>query len=101
MGYVKDILLNDDFDLLIENGDFVYGESDEQHLQLIALLEPGQLRYSPLTGLSLFQRLQSPLNKIQQDRLRKDVYEQVEFDGYRPGTSSISFDGDIEIKADR
>jgi len=101
MEHVKDILLDDDFDLMIENGDFVVNESDEQHLQLIALLEPGQLRFSPLTGLGLFRRLQSPLDKSQQDRTRKDLYEQLEFDGYRPSTASIEFGTDIEIKADR
>lgn len=101
MDYVKDILLDDEFDLKIENGDFVVGESDEQHLQLITLLEQGQLRYSPLTGVGIFRKLQSPLSNRQQDRLRRDMYEQVEFDGYRPDTATIEFTGDITIKADR
>lgn len=101
MTYVKDIMLDDEFDLMIKDGDFVVNESDEQHLQLITLFEQGQLRYSPLTGLGLFRQLQSPMSVIQQATIRRDLYEQLEYDGYKAGTSSISFDGEIEIKADR
>jgi len=101
MAEANDILLDDGFDLKVENGDLVVGESDGQHLTLIALLEPGQLRHSPLTGLGVYRRLQSPMGAEQTDGLRKDLYEQLEFDGYRPGTAEITFDGEIVIKAER
>jgi len=101
MAGVRDILLDDNFDLKVENGDFAVRPSDGQHLALIALLEPGQLRHSPLTGLGMYRRLQSPMGAEPTDGLRKDLYEQMEFDGYRPGTTDITFDGEIVIRAER
>lgn len=101
MTIVNDILLDDDFDLRIERGDFVTGDSDEQHLQQIAVLRPGQLRHSPLTGLGIASRLMSPLGKTQQESLRRDAYLQLEIDGYNVGTASVEIAEEIIIKADR
>ena len=101
MDYVNDIMLDDTFDLAIDKGDFIVGESDEQHLQLITLLEPGQIRHSPLTGLGMYKKLQGPLGPREQDQIRKDLYDQLQFDGYRQNTGSISFDGEMIIKAER
>lgn len=98
---VNDILLDDDFDLQFKNGDFATGDSDENHLQKIILLEPGQVRFSPLTGLGMAQKLQSPLGLKQQDSLRRDIYLQLEIDGYNPNTANVTFGEEIEIKADR
>lgn len=98
---VNDILLDDDFDLHMERGDFVVGDSDEQHLQLIAILSPGCIRYSPLTGLALANKLQSAMGKLERENLRRDVYIQLELDGYNVGTASVEFDEEIIIKADR
>lgn len=48
---MKDILLGIDFDLLIEGGDFVVGESTRQHQQLLLVVEKGELREFPLRGV--------------------------------------------------
>lgn len=101
MEYVKDFLLDDDFDLQIRNGDFVVAESDEQHIQLITLLEQGQIRFSPLTGLGIYNRLQSPFGILQQDRFRREAYLQLDIDGYRASTASVEITDTITIKADR
>lgn len=98
---VNDILLDDDFDLLIKNGDLVIGDADEQHLQLIVLLEPGQIRYSPLTGIGISKKLLSPLTLSKQDQIRREAYLQLELDGYQPGASTVEFGEEIIIKADR
>ena len=98
---VQDILLNEDFDLEFKNGDFVVGDSDEQHIQLIALIEPGQIRHSPLTGLGIAKRLQSPMSLRQQDALRRAAYLQLEIDGYQSGAASVEITDTITIKADR
>lgn len=98
---VKDILLDENFDLRIAHGDIVIGDSDEQHLQLIAILEQGQIRHSPLTGLGITKKLLSPLSPKQKDEIRRDTYLQLEIDGYQPGSSSVEFDKRIIIKADR
>lgn len=98
---VNDILLDDDFDLRWENGDFVIGDADEQHLQLIMLLEKGQIAYKPLIGLGISKQLNSPLSTAQKDKVRRETFIQLEMDGYNIGTADVDFDTDITIKADR
>lgn len=50
---MKDILLNEDFDLLIENGDLVIGESTNQHQQLLLLTKKGDWKENPTVGVGL------------------------------------------------
>jgi hypothetical protein len=49
----SDILLDVNFDLLSENGDFVIGDATRQHQQLILLIEVGALREFPTTCVGL------------------------------------------------
>lgn len=49
----KDILLNDEWDLDILNGDFNVGFSDNQHLTLIVELSEGSLKQYPLQGVGI------------------------------------------------
>jgi hypothetical protein len=41
---MQDYLLDTDFDLRIEGGDFVVGQSDAQHQDLLMLLNKGELQ---------------------------------------------------------
>jgi hypothetical protein len=49
----KDILLNDDWDLDIVNGDFNVGFSDNQHLTLIVEIAEGSIKQYPLQGVGI------------------------------------------------
>ena len=49
----NDILLTDEFDLFFEDGDFVIGESTEQHQALLLLIDKGELREFPQRGVGL------------------------------------------------
>lgn len=48
----KDILLVD-FELAFSEGDFLIGESTQQHQQLLLLLDKGALRGAPTRGVGL------------------------------------------------
>ena len=48
---VTDILLDANFDLRIENGDFVAGESTRQHQQLLILTDKGEWKENPTRGV--------------------------------------------------
>lgn len=48
-----DILLNDDNDLLFENGDLIIGESTRQHQELLLLIEKGELREFPTSCVGI------------------------------------------------
>ncbi|MGC8825230.1 MAG: hypothetical protein ACP5PZ_11680 [Bacteroidales bacterium] len=51
----QDILLNDNYDLLITHGDLTIGNSDMQHVEAILLAYPGEFKNSPLTGVGIGQ----------------------------------------------
>ena len=48
---MRDLLLDDGFDLAIEGGDLVVGASTQQHQHLLLLLSKGELRQFPLRGV--------------------------------------------------
>ena len=47
----KDILLDQNFDLQISNGDFVIGEATEQHQQLLIATFNGEWKENPTVGV--------------------------------------------------
>jgi hypothetical protein len=54
---VNDVLISNDYDLLIANGDFVIGESTPQHQQLLLLAGKGDYKLTPLIGVDVFNHL--------------------------------------------
>ena len=65
-----DLLLNDNFDLQIQNGDFVIGESTRQQQQLLLLTEKGENRQYPTMGVGLS-------NWINDDKSKGDVVLEI------------------------
>lgn len=65
-----DLLLNDDNDIVIENGDFLIGESLTQEVALILKSSQGEWKNDPLTGANLIQLINSNVGEIS---LRKRV----------------------------
>lgn len=49
----KDILLNENYDLSLENGDFVPGESTTQHQEHILVADEGEFRQYPFAGVGI------------------------------------------------
>lgn len=62
MSVNKDILLNDDDDLLIANGDFVIAESEMQEVGIILRLAKGELKNDPILGANLIQLMHAESN---------------------------------------
>lgn len=91
----QDYLHDDDFDLKIENGDFVVGESTQQHQQLLLLLEKGELRQYPKTGVGL----KTFLNDDNIGDLNQEIQKQFEADGMTISKLKIFSDGKAEIAA--
>jgi hypothetical protein len=92
-----DILLDINFDLRIEGGDFKAGESARQHQQLLILTEKGELREFPTRGVGIQSWL---LDDIQVGDLNSAVKREFEADGMtvvqvKKGTSP----GRLQIEA--
>lgn len=76
----KDFLLNQQNDLEIENGDFVIGQSDQQHVQSIVTMHQGEMKEWPLVGFGAEKYLkQTTLNKM---KFLRDLKVQLANDNY-------------------
>lgn len=92
-----DLMLNDDFDLKLVNGDFATGVSDVQHQQVLLILEPGSLKSDPGVGVGIGSYInddQSP------EVLKKSIQKQFEADGMTITKLQISNKNDITLKAE-
>lgn len=65
---MKDILLTEDNDLKIINGDFDVGESEMQEVGLILQSTQGEWKESPLLGPNLFRFIKAKTNKAEIER---------------------------------
>jgi len=93
----KDILLDDNDDMLIENGDLVIEDSGEQEVGLIMRTNQGDWRASPLTGFGLQQRMRNQVNRTEFERA---LGGQLELDGFALAEVRLTPDG-LKISAQR
>lgn len=96
-----DLLLDTDDDLLVERGDFVVGESDAQHLDLLLRTTQGDWRADPLVGVGLLRYLKAPYGPAQAAPLTREVAIQLERDGYQVLELDLRDLADSTINAER
>jgi hypothetical protein len=84
---VKDITLDDNLDLIIENGDFKVSDSDMQHIQLICLTDLGHWKQFPLLGVGIEKYIAS---SGQVDSLKRNINIQLSSDGYKVNQILVS-----------
>lgn len=75
----QDILLDNNEELVIQDGDFKIGPSDLQHVYHIIRIPKGAWKQFPLTGVGEARFLNAPLGAS----LRRDIQLQLQADGYR------------------
>lgn len=76
----QDILLDDENELIIRNGDFTVGEADRQHVEHIIITHPGEYKNTPLLGFAAVTKLKSTINDMQ---FKRDLKIQLNYDGYQ------------------
>lgn len=84
----NDILLNEQNEVLIVDGDFVTGQSDQQHVKHIVEAFKGEYKSTPLVGFGALNWLKRD-DKIESE-FRRDLKIQLENDGYTDATIDIS-----------
>lgn len=72
MKEVGDILLSEDFDLKVDNGDLVIGESTAQHQQCLLMAKKGDIKQAPTVGVDVFNEIddERPEDLMRQIRLQ-------------------------------
>ena len=82
-----DILLDDTGDLLIENGDFVVGDSNQQHVESILLSQKGEFKEFPLVGFGIVNYIKSDTPEV---KFKRDLKIQLEYDGFNNAKIDLS-----------
>jgi hypothetical protein len=98
---MNDIILDNNLDLLIQNGDFVIDDAEQQIQALILMASQGSFRESPLTGVDILQYLKSRLSPALIDKLKQKIQLQFQYDGYTYAQPDIDLSGNIDIAANR
>lgn len=92
---VTDFLLDQDGDLLIRDGDFAVGESDDQHIEDIITAFPGWWKQFPLLGVGIFQNIKSSQNP--QD-LERSIKINLQSDGYDVSNARVAINGNGKME---
>jgi hypothetical protein len=92
-----DLILDLNNDLIIENGDFAIGQSDDQNIEALLLAEKGQFYEYILLGYGIRRRLYGPFDKLTEN---KAVREALKRDNYNVKVLNIE-DSGIEVDADK
>ncbi|MEO8236409.1 MAG: hypothetical protein ABI549_13410 [Flavobacterium sp.] len=77
MEKAKDILLHNDNDLEVVNGDFFIGESEMQEVGIILQMNQGELKSDALIGANLVTMIRSGFNK---EKIERHIATQMELD---------------------
>ncbi len=90
----QDFLLDVNYDLLVTNGDFVIGASDNQHIQDIIQSFVGWWKQFPLVGVGI----QSFINSNGQDQaLARSIQIQLQSDGFTVQSPQVTINPDQVI----
>lgn len=92
---MRDIQLDENYDLKITNGDFVIGDSSQQNVELILKINPGELKEHLQTGVGIDRAINSNNDRFL-DRL---IRVQMETDNFNIEKLSIKKNG-IAIQGD-
>ncbi len=84
----QDILVDDNNDLQVADGDFVTGQSDQQHVQHIVEAQKGEYKNDPLVGFGIINYLKRD-EKILSE-FKRDLKIQLENDDYKNPEIDIS-----------
>jgi hypothetical protein len=91
----KDYAYTEDYDLVIEDGDFKVIESTHQHQTDLLLMCSGEQRMYPYVGVGLINYV----NDDQFGGLNKEIREKFELDGQIVDSVVLYEDGKADIKA--
>ncbi|PIF44928.1 hypothetical protein CLU96_1927 [Chryseobacterium sp. 52] len=86
---MKDLLLTEDYDLQIKNGDFVIGDSQEQSVELLLLSKQGEFKNNPEAGCDIL----SAKNGIIERFLDREIRVQLDADGFQLDNMSLTEKG--------
>lgn len=91
----QDILLDENLDLLIIDGDFVIGESTLQHQKLLILSDKCEFKDVPMRGVGARRYLEDDTP----DNLAREIRQEFSIDGMTINKIQIAADLTIQVDA--
>lgn len=82
MAEQTDILLDTNFDIAVQDGDIVWGESFEQEIDLIVRARTGEWKFDPVLGCDLILFVNSNASKL-------DIIQKVKLQLERDGKNNL------------
>jgi hypothetical protein len=92
---MKDLIKDNNRDLLIQNNDLVIGFSDQQHREDLILIEKGAIKQFPNVGVGAFKFLESE----DAEGLLREISLQFSGDGMNVKSIELDNSGKIIIDA--
>lgn len=83
----QDYLRDDNGELIVLNGDYVIGPSDQQHVVDIVETQQGEYKEFPLIGFGAINYIKKI---IVEDEFKSDLKEQLSYDGYQDAIIDLS-----------
>lgn len=93
---MQDILVTEEGNLRIENGDFVIGDATLQHQQHIILAQKGEYKEAPEIGVGVLTEIH---NENPRELLTK-IRRNFEYDGMTVNKLTIETNGNIVMDAE-
>lgn len=90
-----DLLLDDNMEIVIADGDFVIGESTAQHQKMLILSEKCELKEVPMRGVGARRFLEDS----RPDNLAREIRQEFTTDGMTVKQINIEADLNIQIDA--
>lgn len=94
---MKDLLLSEGFDLLVKDGDFVIGDSNVQHQNILLITQPGSFKESPDVGIGVENFLMDDDPAGLKDKVREEFTkdgQKVNSIIYDTQTGNLTYDAD-------
>ncbi|KFF13119.1 hypothetical protein IW15_10175 [Chryseobacterium soli] len=95
---MMDILLNDENDISIVNGDFQIGSSEQQEIESILIAFKGEFKNTPLLGAEMLRLLKA---RNTRQGITREVNEQLKYDGFQNIDFKIEDAENFTINAQR
>ena len=96
-----DILTDDTGELIIRDGDFAVGPSDEQHMQHLLWANPGTYKQFPLMGIGIFRMLNGSISPTDLNALRARIVQNATADGMQVNNLDLGNLTDMVIDISR
>lgn len=86
---MKDILINENYDVSIENGDFKVGNSENQQVEMILFSKQGEWKTSPELGCDIERAKNGSISRF----LDRKIRVQLDSDGFEVEKLNITTEG--------